>query len=405
MSLLNLIGILAFVVALIISVMLHELGHFLTARKFGMKVTEFFLGFGPKIWSTQRGETEFGVKSIPAGGYCRIVGMSPSEPVELIDQPRSFYKASTLRRLIVLGAGSTTHFVIGFLLLFTFFAAIGTPAQTQVLDQILKCIPVDQSRSTCLDSDPKTPALIAGLKSGDKIISVNGVSLKSWEAVSTAIRNSPNRKLNLGIERDGAEIEVSLMPILRAPIAKLGEVNRVGIIGVLSKVELVKSPPFAAVKNSISEGKNIVVGSYKALFALPAKIPDLIKATFGGGTRDSEGLVGVVGVARVSGDAAASDNAGLAAKIGFFLLIVASLNIFIGLFNLLPLLPLDGGHMAIAVVDGVRRLTARRRKLPTPEPFDVVRLVPLTLAVIVIMGALSLLLLAADIVNPLRLNF
>jgi membrane-associated protease RseP (regulator of RpoE activity) len=405
MSLLNLIGILAFVVALLISVMLHELGHFLTARKFGMKVTEFFLGFGPKIWSTQRGETEFGVKSIPAGGYCRIVGMSPSEPVDLIDQPRSFYKASTLRRLIVLGAGSTTHFVIGFLLLFTFFAAIGTPAQTQVLDQILKCIPADQSRSTCLESDPKTPALLAGLKSGDKIVSVNGNSLDSWKEVSDAIRNSPNQKLNLGIERDGASLEISLTPTSRAPIAKLGEVNPVGIIGVLSKVELDRSTPLAAITNSLSEGKNIVIGSYKALFALPAKIPDLIQATFGGGARDPEGLVGVVGVARVSGDAAASENAGWAAKIGFFLLTVASLNIFIGLFNLLPLLPLDGGHMAIAIVDGVRRQNARLRKLPTPEPFDVVRLVPLTLAVIVVMGGLSLLLLAADIINPLRLNF
>ena len=180
MSLLNLIGILAFVVALLISVMLHELGHFLTARKFGMKVTEFFLGFGPKIWSTQRGETEFGVKSIPAGGYCRIVGMSPSETVDLIDQPRSFYKASILRRLIVLGAGSTTHFVLGFLLLFTFFAAIGTPSQSQVLDQILKCIPADRTQSNCLPSDPKTPAILAGLKQGDKIVSINGVKLNSW---------------------------------------------------------------------------------------------------------------------------------------------------------------------------------------------------------------------------------
>jgi membrane-associated protease RseP (regulator of RpoE activity) len=185
----------------------------------------------------------------------------------------------------------------------------------------------------------------------------------------------------------------------------LGEVKPVGIIGVLSKVELDRSTPLAAITNSLSEGKNIVIGSYKALFALPAKIPDLIQATFGGGVRDPEGLVGVVGVARVSGDAAASENAGWAAKIGFFLLTVASLNIFIGLFNLLPLLPLDGGHMAIAIVDGVRRQNARLRKLPTPEPFDVVRLVPLTLAVIVVMGGLSLLLLAADIINPLRLNF
>ena len=405
MSLLNLIGILAFVVALLISVMLHELGHFLTARKFGMKVTEFFLGFGPKIWSTQRGETEFGVKSIPAGGYCRIVGMSPSEPVDLIDQPRSFYKASILRRLIVLGAGSTTHFVLGFLLLFTFFAAIGTPSQSQVLDQILKCIPADRTQSNCLPSDPKTPAILAGLKQGDKIVSINGVKLNSWEEVSKVIRNSPNKKIALGILRDEILLDVELTPVARAPISELGESAPVGVIGVLSKSELLRSNPLAAVKNSYTEGKNIFTGSFKALFALPAKIPALVQATFGGGERDPEGLVGVVGVARVSGDAAASENAGWAAKIGFFLLIIASLNIFIGIFNLLPLLPLDGGHMAVAIADGIRVQIARRRGKPIPEPYDVVKLVPLTLAVIVVMATLSLLLLAADIINPLRINF
>lgn len=404
-SLLQILGVLAFVVALLISVMLHEFGHYLTARKFGMKVTEFFLGFGPKIWSTKRGETEFGVKSIPAGGYCRIVGMSPSEEVDLIDQPRSFYKASTLRRLIVLGAGSATHFVIGFLLLFIFFSSVGIPAQSQLLGQILKCIPADQNRTTCLATDPKTPAFVVGLKVGDKIISANGLKLQSWQEVANAIRNSPNKKLRLGVERDGAQLEIEITPISRAPIAKLGESQPVGIIGVLSKSELVKSAPIAAVKNSFNEGKNIVTGSFKALFALPTKIPALVEATFGSGERDPEGLVGVVGVARVSGDAAASENAGLVAKIGFFLLIVASLNIFIGIFNLLPLLPLDGGHMAIAIADGLRRQFARRRGLPTPEPFDVLRLVPITLVVIVLMASLSLLLLAADIINPLRLNF
>lgn len=211
--------------------------------------------------------------------------------------------------------------------------------------------------------------------------------------------------MSLGILRDEILLDVPLTPVARAPISELGESVPVGVIGVLSKSELLRSNPLAALKNSLSEGKNIFTGSFKALFALPAKIPDLVQATFGGGERDPEGLVGVVGVARVSGDAAASENAGWAAKIGFFLLIIASLNIFIGIFNLLPLLPLDGGHMAVAIIDGIRMQIARRRGKPLPAPYDVVKLVPLTLAVIVVMATLSLLLLAADIINPLRINF
>jgi len=177
-----------------------------------------------------------------------------------------------------------------------------------------------------------------------------------------------------------------------------------GVIGVLSERENKRYPLHSAVAASLREGANIATGSFRALVALPSKIPALFGATFAGDERDPEGLVGVVGVARVSGEAASSTSGSLSEKIGFFLLIIASLNIFVGIFNLIPLLPLDGGHMAVALFDGYRRSRAKRRGVPPPPPFDVTKLMPITLVVIAVLATLSILLLFADIVNPIRLN-
>ena len=391
------IGILAFIVAMLLSIMIHEWGHYITARKFGMKVTEFFLGFGPRLWSTQRGETEFGIKAIPAGGYCRIVGMTPAEPLAEGDGERAFYKSSTARRLVVLGAGSFLHFVIAFFILLLFFAAVGVPQQSTRLDQVLPCI--TSGSAECADADPISPAARAGLQSGDDIRAIDGKKINSWEEVGAAIRSGVNKELTFTILRAGDELELVVTPTRFS-----SEGKTFGIIGVTSEREVKRYPIHSAVSQSGSEINNLLKGSVRALVALPSKIPALFGATFNGSERDPEGLVGVVGVARVSGEAASSTSGSLAEKIGFFLLIIASLNVFVGIFNLIPLLPLDGGHMAVAIFDGYRSTRARRKGLPAPTPFDVTKLMPITLVVIAVLASLSLLLLFADIVNPLTLN-
>ncbi len=393
----GLIGILAFIVAMLISIMIHEWGHFITARRFGMKVTEFFLGFGPRLWSTRRGETEFGIKAIPAGGYCRITGMTPAEPLSEGEGDRAFYRSSVPRRLIVLGAGSFLHFVLAFALLFLFFAAVGVPQQSTRLAQVLPCIKV--STQACTESDPASPAAAAGLQTGDEITAVNGAKITAWDEVGQVIRKSANKELRFTIVRDGERLELAVTPIR---YESAGE--SFGIIGVISEREIIRYPIPSAIAESGREVAHLVAGSARALVALPSKIPALFSATFEGAERDPEGLVGVVGVARVSGEAASSSGGSLTEKIGFFLLIIASLNVFVGIFNLIPLLPLDGGHMAVALFDGYRKARARRKGLPMPTPFDVTRLMPITLAVIAVLATLSLLLLFADIVNPLRLN-
>ena len=393
------IGVLAFVVALLLSVMIHEAGHYLTAKKFGMKVTEFFLGFGQKIWSTQRGETEFGIKAIPAGGYCRIVGMSSQEELSEADQDRAFIKAGVGQRLIVLGAGSFLHFVIGFVLLLTLFLSVGITSVTSTVEKVSECIPQKASEVCSAKSTP-SPAKNVGILAGDKIIRVDGKSYKDWSDVVSVIRASAGKELIITVERNGAPVDIAVTPASRDLNGKV-----IGVLGVVNKVGTITYGPVDAVSRAGKFTGQILQNSATSLVSLPSKIPNLISQTFGGEKRDAEGLVGVVGVARVSGETANTKALTVREKIATFILIIASLNLFVGMFNLLPLLPLDGGHMAVAIVDGVRNFLARRRGLAKPAPFDVERLTPITMVVFVLMAALSILLLAADIFNPIKMNF
>ena len=393
------IGVVAFIAALLISVMIHEAGHYLTAKKFGMKVTEFFIGFGKKIWSTQRGETEFGVKAIPAGGYCRIVGMSPREELSEADSDRAFVKAGVGQRLIVLGAGSFLHFVIGFVLLLTLFLSVGVTSVTSTIENVSECIP-QKTNEVCSSSSVPSPAKKVGIMAGDKVTKVNGQTYEEWVDVIRIIRASAGKQIEITVERDGMPMNFSVTPASR-------DLNgeKVGVLGVINTVGTITYAPLTAATKATKYTGEILQNSLTSLFTLPAKIPDLVRQTFGGEKRDEQGLVGVVGVARVSGETASTDVLTLREKVATFILIIASLNLFVGMFNLLPLLPLDGGHMAVAIADGVRNFLARRRGLSKPAPFDVERLAPITMVVFIFMASLSLLLLTADIFNPIRLNF
>ncbi len=390
------VGALAFIVALLLSVMIHEAGHFFTAKRFGMKVTEFFLGFGKKLWSFQRGETEFGVKAVPAGGYCRIVGMSMHEPLTEDERPRAFYTSSVPKRLVVLGAGSFLHFVLGFITLVILFSAVGTSAVSGTVGLVPQCLPSDGK--TCAPTDPASPAFVAGVKAGDQITAIDGVKYHHWSDAVVKIRASAGKPIDLTIYRGGSILHITLTPIARTVNGK-----SIGIMGVNNRIGNQRDSIIESLGSAGSLSRQLFTSSISSLFTLPAKVPALFRETFGREKRDPQGLVGVVGVARVSAQTASDPHLATREKIATFLLIVASLNIFVGIFNLLPLLPLDGGHMAIAIADGVRRTWAKRRKRPIPAPLDVEKLMPVTIAVFVLLVALSLLLLAADIFNPVTL--
>jgi membrane-associated protease RseP (regulator of RpoE activity) len=379
----ELLGILAFVVALLFSVMVHEFGHYITARKYGMWVSEFFVGFGKRIWSTQRGETEFGVKAIPAGGYCKIEGMSPNDEMPVGQEERAFYKASSGKKLIVLGAGSFLHFVLGFVLLFTLFAGIGTNQVLPVINEVV----------------PNSAAQAAGIQAGDEVISINGKKVTEWYKDVEVIRQSQGKELRLILDRNGEQISVTAS----ARLTDIDGTKRY-VLGIVNDMGLKRSGLLVSIKNSATVTRSFLVESVKSLGKLPEKIPALWGATVRGEERDPNGLVGVVGVARVSGEAVGSDKLTVMERLATFVLIVASLNIFVGVFNLLPILPLDGGHMAVAIADSIRAFLARLRGRPRPAPIDVTVLTPITMVVFVVLATLTLLLLVADVINPVTLN-
>ena len=377
----EILGILAFVVALLFSVMVHEFGHYLTARKFGMRVSEFFLGFGKRIWSFTRGETEFGIKASPAGGYCRIEGMTPQDQMAEGEEGRAFFAASSAKKLIVLGAGSFAHFALGFLLIFSIFFGVGYQA---LLPDITKV-------------SPQSAAESAGFQEGDRLLTIDGDEVDNWAIDSKKIAESKGREIVFTVQR-GNEILT-----LKANPQYIEEEKRY-LLGVVTKVGVKRDGVVQSTQNASSATWALARESVKSLFTLPTKVPELFRQTFMGEERDPNGLVGVVGAARVSGEVVGSENLAGNQRLQTFILIVASLNIFVGLFNLLPLLPLDGGHMAVAIADEVRALFARIRKKPRPAGIDVNVLTPITMAVFVVLAILTVVLLVADLINPISLG-
>jgi membrane-associated protease RseP (regulator of RpoE activity) len=375
------LGILAFAIALLLSVMVHEFGHYITAKRFDMKVTEFFLGFGKRIWSYTRGETEFGIKAIPAGGYCRIEGMTPRDEMPIGEESRAFFGATTARKLIVLGAGSFAHFLIGFLLIFSIFFGVGVNALLSDVTQV----------------SPNSAASAAGFQIGDKITAIDGKKVTNWFTDAKAISASGGKELTFTVERHGSAIQIKAAPTYLASEKRY-------MLGVVTKVGIKREGFLTSISESGRATAVLTRESVKALLALPTKVPQLIRQTFGHEKRDPNGLVGVVGAARVSGDAISSSKLNNTERLGTFLLLIASLNIFVGLFNLLPLLPLDGGHMAVAIADEVRALFARLRRKPRPAGIDVNVLTPITMTVFVVLAVLTAILLIADIFNPVSLN-
>jgi RIP metalloprotease RseP len=272
---------------------------------------------------------------------------------------------------------------LGFVLLFTLFAGIGTNQVLPVINEVV----------------PNSAAQAAGIQAGDEVISINGKRVTEWYKDVEVIRESQGAELTLVLNRNGEEVVVTTA----ARLTDIDGTKRY-VLGIVNEVGLERSGVLVSIKNSATVTKGFLVESVKSLGKLPEKIPALWGATVRGEERDANGLVGVVGVARVSGEAVGSDKLTPMERLATFVLIVASLNIFVGVFNLLPILPLDGGHMAVAIADSIRAFFARLRGRPRPAPIDVTVLTPITMVVFVVLATLTLLLLVADVINPVTLN-
>lgn len=433
-----LVGVLIVVVVLLLSIGLHEVGHMVPAKRFGVRVSQYMVGFGPTLWSRTKGETEYGLKAIPLGGYVRLVGMyapgdavgnppannwfrrlsrdarqASAEEIHPGEDARAFYHLSTPKKLVVMLGGPVMNLLIAFVLLGIVAVGFGTPTQTLTLSTVSQCvIPADAPADRdCLPTDVAAPGAAAGLKPGDTVVSYDGVAIHSWDQLTTAIRATGDEATPIVVERDGTQVELTVTPVVAqrpvydkngVPVTDASgkpKTTSVGFLGI-SPTEVMERQSPLAVPGIVA---NTTWQTVSVVGTLPGRVIDLAQTTFGNEKRDVNSLVGVVGIGRFAGEIASANDVSEGIKAQSLLTILAALNIALFVFNLIPLPPLDGGHVAAALWEGGRRQLARLRGLPRPGPFDSAKLVPLAYCVFVVLGAVGLLLVYADIVNPIAI--
>ena len=443
-----LLGVLFIVLGVGVSIALHELGHLLPAKRFGLKVNQYMIGFGPTVWSRRRGETEYGLKAIPLGGYIRMIGMFPPKPgadpsqlrssstgrfSQLMDQARQdsmeevhpgdedrvFYKLSVPKKLVVMLGGPTMNLLIAVVLLTAVATTYGMRELTPQISSVSQCVTVQTVGATapvaCKAGDPVAPANKAGIRPGDRILSIGGTSVSTWDQVRAVVRPNGDRTLPLVVERDGKRLALSATPIFtnvpmvddqgKPVLDAAGKVRteRVGFMGFSPTLALVRQP-VTAVPGIVGTAVGQTAG---VILRIPQKMVGIAQAAFGSGPRDQNGPMSVVGVGRVAGEVADGQIAGLAgdgvSKFVTLLMLIASLNLALFVFNLIPLLPLDGGHAAGALWEGLKRRIARLRGRPNPGYVDVAKALPIAYAMSITLIAMSVLLIYADIVNPIKL--
>ncbi|MBA3905660.1 MAG: site-2 protease family protein [Pseudonocardiales bacterium] len=423
------LGIVLFFLGILVSIAWHELGHFTTAKWFGIKVPEFMVGFGKTIWSRRIGETEFGFKAIPLGGYIRMIGMIPpakggtlgrsrrtgpfqgmiddarqQSAMDVLpeDGDRQFWMRAPWKRIIVMFAGPLMNLILAVVLFAVVLMGIGVPTSGTTIGTVSACVvPATAQSNTCPAGAPKTPAAAAGFQVGDRIVSLNGRELGSTdgEGLRAAIQGAKGQA-TVVVERAGRRI--TLTPTLidnqvqdannpgkTVQASFLG----VGLVGVYARQNV------GAVFVQIGD---IVGRTGEALIQLPSRVPGLFGSVFLGEQRDQNGPVGIVGASRIGGQILALD-APASAELSFFLQLLAAVNISLFLFNLLPIPPLDGGQIFPAIWEAIKKRGARVLGRPDPGPVDVAKLMPVAYVVALVFIAWSGLLFVADIINPVLL--
>lgn len=386
-----LLGAAIFVIALLLSVVLHEAGHLVTAKRFGMKATQFFVGFGPTLWSRRRGETEYGIKGVPLGGFVKIVGYTPLEEIDPADEPRAFHRQRAWKRSVVIVAGVVMNVLLAFVLLVVLAAAVGIPGEGTATTTVRRVSPcVAPPGASCTAGDPESPAKRAGLRPGDRLVAFGGVAVRDWNQLSAAIRRSAGR-VPVVVERHGRRLS------LPVAVAAQGGHGFLGVEPVLHSRRLGPAPATGFAARFMGRMTASIGG---VVVDVPHAIPKLFspdRASTPGGQVGS-----VVGGAEVSGSVFSSSDT-WQDKIGVFLLLIASLNLFVGLLNLVPLLPLDGGHLAVVCYERIKAWIFRLRGLPDPGSVDMAKLMPITYAAVMILVGFGVLLILADLLNPLQI--
>lgn len=384
------VDLLIFVVCLIVMIMVHELGHFLAAKRGHMKVTEYFLGFGPRLWSFRRGETEYGVKALPLGGYVKIPGMTNLEEVDPADEARTYREQPFHARLLVAVAGSAMHFLMAFVLLWVLLTFVGLPNGNKV--SVGRVLPI---------AGQSGPAAVAGMRPGDVVVSADGRVVRGdADVLASVLHAHPDQPVTLVVDRAGAERTLVVTPVNGRTVhdaayaAPSGNAPY-GIIGVSFVAPTEQLGPATAVVRTTTDLARFSWASVTGVVHLftPSAVVhrfDQVSSAKAASQASADGtrVQSVVGVVQTGTDA-------VHAGIGALLIILVSINLFIGIFNLFPMLPLDGGHVAIAVYEKIRSTRSRVR-----YHADVSKLLPYTWALVLFLGVLFTTSLLADVLHP-----
>ncbi len=430
------IGLIVLILGVAMSIGLHELGHMIPAKLFGVRVSQYFIGFGPTLWSRQKGETEYGIKAIPLGGFVRIVGMFP--PAEVVgakrgrgriadliwdtreasaeeipdgEDHRAFYRLSVPKKLVVMAGGTFMNFALAAILLVVIFTGIGAQTPSTTIGSVSSCIPSVDVAGQCQNTS-EPPALAAGLQPGDRIVSYGGQPIQTWSDLQREIVAHPGA-VSVVVEREGEEQTFVLQPFLadRVVVDSYGEpvldsngemvVEQVPYLGVTPRFELQRQPVSTAF-SYLWEG---TVATVQAVLRIPVLMVDLVNGLISNEPRDPAGLVSIIGVGQLAVEIAASDDLGLhlATRVASMLSLLASLNLALFVFNLLPLLPMDGGHVAAALWEGIKKIRARLTGAVF-RPADTARLTPLTYLMTLLLISMAVLLIVTDLLKPLSMG-
>jgi membrane-associated protease RseP (regulator of RpoE activity) len=433
------VGVAVFAIGLLLSIALHEVGHMVPAKRFGVKVTQYMVGFGPTLFSRKRGDTEYGVKAIPLGGYIRMIGMVPPRPdgtrsrwptrlataveefrqvsraeVETGDEERQFYRLTPGKKIVVMLGGPCMNLVIYLVLTLVLLTTLGIEKQgapTTRVDSVAKCVVAANSTyansNTCPSTAQAAPAF-GKLEPNDQILAVDGVAVTSWDQLVSIVESSAGKPLRFDVRRDGVEQAVTITPVrnLKYVDGTSDRTKEAGYIGV-GPVQPVHFATMSVAQIPGQIGHQIRLG-VDALGSYPSKVASLWNTVFNGKPRDQQGAIGVVGIGRLGGDLAQTSQLDAQEKIYSLVELLATVNLLLFFFNLLPLLPLDGGHVAGAVVEAAKRGRARRRARRSgagerPQIFvDTAQMLPVMYAVASVLIVLTLLTLYADIVKPIN---
>jgi membrane-associated protease RseP (regulator of RpoE activity) len=409
-------GIFVIVIGLAVSIGLHEFGHLIPAKLFGVKVPMWAIGFGPKLFSKKIGETEYSFRLIPLGGFITMIGMYPPDRKgkdskrrfgRLIAQAReahsehmvegdagkrTLYSLPAWKRIIIMFGGPFVNLVLGLSLLTGVFVSVGTPQQTTKVGQVIACVDA-MTQGECDESSTPTPAVSAGLTAGDEILAVDGKQVTSYAELQSQLADS-NQPVDLRVERNGSQLTKTL-PAVWADLPyqdpETGKVSTksVRIIGV--SFEVVQVP--AGVGESFSRAGDMVTGTFGLIASFPQQVYSTLETTVTGQDRNPEGAVSILGVAQASSQID---------SVAYWFYLLGALNIALFAFNMIPLPPLDGGHIAGAVYEYLKRGAFRLVGKKDPGPVDTALMAPIAQVMFFVLLLAGLLMILADVVNPIR---